>query len=123
MDMLFVAKDGNCYLLEIEMDGCEITVTRGSKRLGEIRLNYREGDAARGQPDTFHITHLALDKCKRLGVGRACLEFHLEQYGCLLTAGYADRGPSEDGSHLTGDDLASSQPCGSLESFSRRCYR
>lgn len=103
MDKLFVAKDGNCYLLEIERDGCEIFVSRGIKRLGEIRLDYREGDVCHGQPDTFHITHLALDKCKRLGVGRACLEFHHEQYGCLLTAGYADGVPADDGSHLTGD--------------------
>jgi ribosomal protein S18 acetylase RimI-like enzyme len=103
VDKLFLARDGNLYLLEIELDGGEIVVSRGIKEKGVIRLDYREGDPARGQPDTFHITHLALDNCKRLGIGRACLLFHQEHYGCPLTAGYADRGQAEDGSHLTGD--------------------
>jgi ribosomal protein S18 acetylase RimI-like enzyme len=103
VDKLFAAKDGNCYLLEIEDEGCEITVSRGLKKLGTILLDFREGDAARGQPDTFHITHLALEKCKRLGIGRACLEFHREQFGCSLTAGSSHLGQADDGSHLTGD--------------------
>ena len=103
MDKLFAAKDGNIYLIEVEHDGCEINVSRGIRRLGQINLDYRCGDTKLGQADYFHITHLSLGKCKRLGIGRACLEFHKELYDCPLTAGYGGSGQAEDGSHLTGD--------------------
>lgn len=105
MDKLFKAKDDALYVITIDDDGCEIVVSQGIKRLGEIRLDYREDEGVRGEFCFFHITHLELGRCKGLGIGRACLEFHKRQFDMPLTAGYADRGQAEDGSHLTGDGV------------------
>lgn len=88
----FLAKDGNQYVIEVDEDGYEITVSRGATRLGVVRLDRREDDFGRGDVEYYHITHLALEPCKGLGIGRACLMHHIETFGLLLTAGYADRG-------------------------------
>lgn len=105
LNTLFQAKDGNLYVIAVDEDGYEITVSRGVTRLGVVRLDRREDDFGRGEVEYYHITHLALEPCKGLGIGRACLLHHIETFGLLLTAGYADRGPAADGSHLTGDGV------------------
>ncbi|EPG8943774.1 hypothetical protein L4Z64_001178 [Pseudomonas aeruginosa] len=105
LSTLFQANDGNLYVIEVDEDGSEITVSRGVKRLGEIRLDRREDDFGRGEVEYFHITHLALERCKGLGIGRACLKHHIEMFGLPITAGSAHLGHAQDGSHLTGDGV------------------
>ncbi|MEW5713547.1 hypothetical protein AB1462_14385 [Pseudomonas sp. SB113] len=106
MEDQFNASDGNSYMITIDDEGDVINVTRGGALVGNIRLDYRDDEDDTGAPDRYHITHLALDACKGLGIGQRCLELHRECFGFPLTAGYAGIGQSSDGSHLTGDGPA-----------------
>ncbi|MCY1417618.1 hypothetical protein D9M71_331580 [compost metagenome] len=99
------AKDGNTYTIRIDDDGGQITV-QGNECLGRILLSHRLGDDYANEPEHFHITHLALDSFKRIGLGQACLELHREVHELPLTAGWAGYGEAPDGSHLTGDGPA-----------------
>ena len=56
-------------------------------------------------PDYFHITHLELEKCKREGIGRRCLQYHKEIFDSPITAGPKCGSKQEDGSHLVGDGV------------------
>ncbi|WP_248767869.1 hypothetical protein [Pseudomonas sp. MWU12-2345] len=103
MDREFYAADGKIYTITIDDEGEDISVTRDGKNLGKIRLEYREdGDGSA----YYHITHLALEACKRLGIGQRCLEIHKEAFCEPLTAGTSALGQFDDGSHLTGDGPA-----------------
>ena len=98
----FLASDGKTYQIQIDEPGDEINVLfQGAKR-GSISLRLIEGDQP-CQPDTYHITHLALDSCSHRGIGRRCLQFHRELFDAPITAGSNDGTKSDDGSHLTGD--------------------
>ncbi len=94
------AKNGANYTLSIDDDGTEIIVSRGADALGTISLNYIQFDWP--DPDHYHITHLPLEKCSGIGLGRECLIFHKECFGAPITAGYDYGQESLDGSHLTG---------------------
>jgi len=94
------AKTGEVFTICIDDDGTEITVRRGGDARGTISLNYIEGDWP--DPDHYHITHLSLEKCSGIGLGRKCLIFHKECFDAPITAGNDNGIQSNDGSHLTG---------------------
>jgi hypothetical protein len=103
MEFTFTANDENDYTISFDDDGNEINVYNADQKLGSISLDLRdEGD----HWEHYHITHLALDGCKRLGIGQRCLELHKKIFGTPLTAGRSNAGQQEDGSHLTGDGPA-----------------
>ncbi|WP_124513902.1 hypothetical protein [Acidovorax sp. FJL06] len=101
-EVIFTASDGQTYEISVDDFGEEIRVVLGGKTVGTISLRYIEGDPPR-QPDTYHITHLALEECAHRGIGRRCLELHREVFSSPITAGADNGTTSDDGSHLTGD--------------------
>lgn len=103
MEFTFTAKDDNDYTILIDDEGNEISVYRTGQKLGSISLDLRGED---DDWDYYHITHLALDGCKRLGIGQHCLELHKEIFDAPITAGRSNAGQQDDGSHLTGDGPA-----------------
>lgn len=80
--------------------GEDISVTYDGDEVGTIGLNFVIGEF--NTPDYYHITHLALDGCSNLGIGRQCLIFHHECFDAVITAGSNDGSKADDGSHLTG---------------------
>ena len=94
------ATNGEVFRLSIDDDGTEITVRRGINALGTISLNYIESEWP--APDHYHITHLSLEKCSGIGLGRECLLFHKECFDAPISAGDEHGHKSSDGSHLTG---------------------
>ncbi len=99
----FTAKDSEIYLISADEFGEEITVFKDGESLGHISLE-RISDEG---PDNeiFYVTHLSLENCRRLGIGRACLQLHHRTFGRPITAGVDNGTTSGDGSHLTGDGL------------------
>lgn len=94
----FTTKNGELVTIKINDDGTQISVWSGDRQLGTIDLNCFD------DPDYyFYITHLALDHCKGLGIGRACLEFHKAIFSSPIWAAADDGIQRDDGSHLTGD--------------------
>ena len=98
----FVARNGLSYTISVDDFGEEICVSLGGETCGSISLRYIEGDYPH-LPDIYHITHLALDSCAKVGIGRRCLQLHKEIFDSPLSAGTNNGTTSEDGSHLTGD--------------------
>lgn len=98
----FDAKNGTRYEIAIEDSGEEITVWLDGVKKGFISLRRIEGPED-WSPDSYHITHLALEGCRRLGIGRRCLQLHSSMFGSPITAGNGYSGQMDDGSHLTGD--------------------
>lgn len=94
------AKNGEKFSINIDDFGEEITVTYHGNEVGTIGLSLFPGEF--NHPDHYHITHLALDRCSSLGIGRQCLIFHRECFDACITAGSNDGSRSDDGSHLTG---------------------
>lgn len=105
MTELFTAKDGLCYSITIADDGQEIVIEHNGKTVGSISLDFHSGEIWDNSPDRFHITNLALEQCKKKGIGQRCLELHIEMFGMTLTAGVSDRGEAPDGSNLIGDGI------------------
>ena len=101
-EVSFRAANGRTYDICVDDLGEEIRVIFSGKTVGTISLRLVEGDSHH-QPDTYHITHLALEGCAHQGLGRRCLELHHEIFDSPLTAGTDNGSKSEDGSHLTGD--------------------
>ena len=104
-EVMFTTSKGRSYLILIDDFGEEITVTHHDEPVGSISLRFIEGADLR-QPDSYHITHLALDGCRRQGVGRRCLQLHIEIFQSPITANKDDGMRRNDGSHLTGDGPA-----------------
>ena len=73
MEFTFTAKDNNDYTILFDDEGYEISVYKTGQKLGSISLDLRDED---GDWEHYHITHLALDGCKGLGIGQRCLELH-----------------------------------------------
>jgi hypothetical protein len=94
---------GETYDIEIDEDTYTIHVRQAGKHLGKIELDERQDDFS-GE-FYYHICHLALEACKGRGIGQACLEFHKEIYGGLLTAARPNSGELPDGSQLIGDGI------------------
>lgn len=103
MEFTFTAKDNNEYTIFFDDEGYEITIYKTGENLGSISLDLRDEDDG---SEYYHITHLALDRCKGLGLGQHCLELHKRIFHTPLTAGRSDGGQQYDGSHLTGDGPA-----------------
>lgn len=102
-DYNFTASDNEIYLISIEDSGEEITVFKNDENLGHISFRMISDDSPNNE--FYHITHLALDKCRRRGIGRACLVFHRQTFGQPITAGVDIGTTSDDGSNLTGEGL------------------
>lgn len=98
----FPASDGNIYKIQIDDLGEQINVFFQGAKKGSISLRLIEGNPP-CQPVAYHITHLALDSCSPLGIGRRCLQFHRELFDESITASNNDGIKCDDGSHLTGD--------------------
>ncbi len=101
-ETVFVARDGETYVIALDHFGEEISVYRGGERVGQIKLRCIAAPDESGR-DWYHITHLALEACRGLGIGTRCLQFHKEVNGAILTAGRNDGFRADDGSHLTED--------------------
>ena len=99
---IFESKSGVEYQL-VNHSGLEIEVRLNGKTVGSIV--FREVGLPHPPYVLYHITNLGLDKCKKQGVGRACLLFHKEIYSAPLSAGRDDGILEDDGSHLTGDGV------------------
>lgn len=93
-------KTGNKFTIYIDDSGEEISVFSEESKVGSISLSLTYGEYK--YKDCFHITNLSLDKCQGQGVGRRCLQFHIENFDGLLTAASHDGNRRDDGSHLTG---------------------
>jgi len=98
----FRARDGKTYQLSIDDDGTEISGILEGTLLGTISLDYHQSDFG-NDPDYYYITHLALENCPSgVGIGRACLQHHVDCFGAPITAGTDNGMKADDGSHLTG---------------------
>lgn len=97
----FVAKDNKSYELRDDDNGWEISVYLNQIKMGEI--SFREIEVEPPEYTVYKIIGLNLEKCKGQGIGRACLQYHTEIYGCSIVAGDDTGTTSDDGSHLTGD--------------------
>ena len=102
-EIYYQAKNGLQYKIAIDDFGNEIEVYLDDKIVGSISLNCISDDEMYSECNIFKITHLALDNCKGVGIGRRSLELHIELFDSILTAGNAYDGRQSDGSHLTGD--------------------
>lgn len=99
----FVAKDGQTYLITINETGEEILIFLGAEQVGVIDLKRSKG--FRGS-ESFLISILDLEKCKRKGLGEASLLFHKETFHRPLTAdGDIREGRHSQGSQLTRDGI------------------
>lgn len=79
----FVAKDGQAYLIRIDDTGEEIFIFRETEPLGVIDLKrLQESKGA----ESFLVTVLDLEKCKRIGIGEAALRYHKEVFHRPLRA-------------------------------------
>lgn len=99
----FNAADGRTYVIEIDDDGVEITVSHQGQKLGTITLSRQEEGDDRHIHTYYHIINLSLDDCAGIGIGRRCLMFHREEFDAPITAGTANGQKMDDGSHLTGN--------------------
>lgn len=100
----FLAKDNRTYQIDISESGEVITVSLRGEPKGSISLTYCEG-VGHGD-DHYYITNLSLDKCKKEGIGTACLKYHKKIFGRPILAASDDGIKKDDGSHLTGDGPA-----------------
>lgn len=79
----FVAKDGETYSIQFNETGEEILILRGTEQVGVIDLMLRK--EAKGA-ESFLVTVLDLEKCKRKGIGEASLRCHKEIFHRPLRA-------------------------------------
>lgn len=91
--------------IEIDDEGETITVYDNDDAIGVIRLDFAPIDFPYCMDEYYYITELALDKCRRQGVGRECLKFHSETFGFPLVAAKSYGPELADGSHLIDDGL------------------
>lgn len=101
-----VFKLGNepLVLIQINDDGCRISIISNETEIGYIELEYRQDEDDFGKCiEYYHIMYLALEKCKRQGIGTTALEFHKESFRLPITAARIFGPKMDDGSHLTGD--------------------
>jgi len=79
----FLAKDGQTYTLRLDETGEEILVLQGSEQLGVIDLQFSKGFQG---AESYLVTVLDLEKCKRKGIGEASLRFHQQIFRRPLRA-------------------------------------
>lgn len=99
----FTGKDGETYQISLSEEGDQIKVFYKDQLQGSISLMCCEGV---GHDDFYyHIMDLSLQKCRRKGIGQACLKYHIEIFQSPITAAPV-YGPSmDDGSHLIDDGI------------------
>lgn len=97
----FVSKAGKTY--EIDVDDLLIRVSADGTAKGSIGFDFVEGMPERGMPHSYLIVDLALEGCKREGVGRECLRLHKEEFDAPIQAGPDDGSRPDDGSYLIDD--------------------
>ncbi|WP_024930758.1 hypothetical protein [Methylophilus sp. OH31] len=69
----FLAKDGQTYTLNLNETGEEIVVLLDREQVGVIDFQFSKGIQG---AESYLITVLDLEKCKRKGIGEASLRFH-----------------------------------------------
>jgi len=88
----FLAKDGQTYLLKLNDTGEEIQAWHGNNQVGVIDLQFSKGIQG---AESYLITVLDLEKCKRKGIGEASLRFHQAVFHRPLRA----NGDIQEGRH------------------------
>lgn len=102
-EIKFKAKDKNLYTISIDDEGERISVSLEGEELGHIKLEYRCDPPI--EPAHYYVYDLALNKCKRKGLGEAALDYHKKLFGLPLVAAQ-EHGPKlEDGSYLIDDGI------------------
>ncbi|NQY36614.1 MAG: GNAT family N-acetyltransferase [Alteromonadaceae bacterium] len=97
----FTTKNDLPCKIEIDEDGQEIIVKINGTKKGSISLTMYDWPQ-----DYFYITNLSLDNCRRMGIGRKCLQFHKKVFDAPITAASPySQDKLSDGSHLTGDGV------------------
>lgn len=97
--VFFLAADNKEY--ELKIDHEDIQVFYGKTLKGSI--SFRLIEQWGGSNDHYYITNLDLEKCKRLGIGRACLKAHIDFFGAPICAASLSGPKMDDGSHLVND--------------------
>lgn len=101
----FVAKDGNKYTIDLN-DGEDIHVYNAdNQRVGSIAMMHVNADDYE-LPSYYYIQNLALNGCKRVGIGTEILRLHNEYFGEPIAAANEFRPSMDDGSHLIDDGIA-----------------
>ncbi len=102
----FKAKDGNVYTIDLD-DGENIEVRDNQRnQIGSVTLLHVNADCNDYKMESyFYLQHLALDDCKRLGIGREIFRLHIKYFGEVITAAQEDGPVMDDGSHLINDGI------------------
>jgi hypothetical protein len=79
----FIAKDGQAYIIQLDETGQEVLIFKDSQQVGVIDLILRK--EAKGA-ESFLVTVLDLEQCKRKGIGEASLRYHKEIFHRPLRA-------------------------------------
>ncbi len=95
-------ESGEIVQIEIDEDINEVTVTNfNSEEIGSVEFRYFVDE------DIYKLSWMYLDKLDgrylRQGIGRECVRFFKEFFGCIIIAEHHDGIKRDDGSHLTGD--------------------
>ncbi len=100
----FIAKDGNKYYIDLD-DGEDVTVFDSNNcKVGSITLLHVNKDGW-PLPSYFYVHDLALNGCKRLGIGTEVFRLHNEIFGESITAANRFGPRMDDGSHLIDDGI------------------
>lgn len=100
----FIAKDGQAYLIRIDDTGEEVLILREEEPLGVIDLKRLQ--EAKGA-ESFLVSVLDLEKCKRIGIGEAALRYHKEVFHRPLRAnGNVREGRQSGENPMTRDGVA-----------------
>ena len=98
--MEFTIKNSLCKI-EIDDEGQDIIVKIDGEEKGTMNLTMYDDEQYH-----FRITNLSLDKCRRMGIGRKCLQLHKEMFNApIIAASPYSQDQLSDGSHLTGDGV------------------
>lgn len=97
-------RDGRDVVIEISDSGETIWIkTLSGEEIGRAELSYIEDDVK----DYYRLTWMYLDlldpSYRRQGLGRAALQFHLDNFASSIEVSENDGHRKSDGSHLSGD--------------------
>lgn len=105
----FKAKNEKDYFIVFDDEGETVEVFDNSNSdivLGHIDFVLIENELHRGYSDYYYLVQcLALDNCKRIGIGTEIFKRHTERFELPIIARENDGQRWEDGSHLTGDGV------------------
>lgn len=102
----YIDKNGRAFAITLDYLGESINVFCKGQKIGFLSFTF-ETDSDLGRNNNhYHITHLALNEgFTKLGIGEACLQFHIEKFSLPLTAASQFDTQRDDGSHLTNDGV------------------